>query len=140
MTDAGAPVVIDFGIAHVAGLVLPGFQGGAGTRGYAPPEQASVQTPEKTLDIFPLGVMAWEWFSGARPENGRDSIPDPSPRKKSWFGGGDDDSRSDAERAFLTLVREMLAPASERLGDVEAAAHRFEQVRAMAEAERAAAG
>lgn len=141
MTDAGAPVVIDFGIAHVAGLVLPGFQGGAGTRGYAPPEQATTQTPEKTLDIFPLGVMAWEWFTGARPENGRDSIPDPAPKKKGWFGGGgDEQARSEADKAFLTLVREMLAPAGERLADVEAAAHRFERIRELAEAERAAKG
>ena len=141
MTDAGAPVVIDFGIAHVAGVVLPGFQGGAGTRGYAPPEQATVQTPEKTLDIYPLGVMAWEWFSGARPEKGRDSVPDPAPKKKSWFGGGGDaDTHTEAERAFFTLVREMLAPAAERIADVEAAAHRFEQIRTLAEAERAAKG
>lgn len=140
VTDAGAPVVIDFGIAHVAGLVLPGFQGGAGTRGYAPPEQAEVQTPETTLDVFPLGVVAWEWFSGGRPEKGRESVPDPAPKKKSWFGGGGEDERTPAEQAFLTLVREMLAPAAERLADVETAARRFERIREMAEAERAAKG
>ncbi|MCC6918804.1 MAG: protein kinase [Alphaproteobacteria bacterium] len=133
VTDAGAPILIDFGIAHVAGLVLPNFKGGAGTRGYAPPEQAGVKTPDKRLDIYPLGVMAWEWFSGARPEKGRESVPDPAPKKKGWFGGGKDVERSDAETRFLTLVREMLAPAEERIAEVETVAQRFEQIRALAE-------
>ncbi len=133
VTDAGAPVLIDFGIAHVAGLVLPNFRGGAGTRGYAPSEQADVKTPDKRLDVFPLGVIAWEWFSGVRPEKGRDSVPDPAPKKRGWFGGGKEVERSEAETRFLELVRDMLAPAEERLADVEAAAQRFERVRALAE-------
>ena len=138
VTDAGAPVLIDFGIAHVAGVVLPGFQGGAGTRGYAPPEQAGATTPDPRLDIFPLAVIAWEWFAGARPEKGRESIPDPAPRKRGWFGGGQADERPDSERRFLELMREMLAPAEERLADVEDAARRFEQIRTLAEREAAA--
>ena len=136
VTDAGAPVLIDFGIAHVAGLVLPNFKGGAGTRGYAPPEQATTKSADPKLDIYPLGVMAWEWFSGSRPEKGRDSVPDPAPKKKGWFGGGGGEERPEAETRFLTLVREMLAPAEERPGDVEAIAHRFEQIRALAEAQK----
>ncbi|BCW87328.1 Serine/threonine-protein kinase PknD [Alphaproteobacteria bacterium SO-S41] len=140
VTDAGAPILIDFGIAHVAGLVLPNFQGGAGTRGYAPPEQGSTKSADPKLDMFPLGIMAWEWFSGARPEKGRDSIPDPAPKKKGWFGGAKEVERSEAEIRFLTLVREMLAPAEERLGDVETAAHRFEQIRAYAEQANLKAG
>ena len=92
-----------------------------------------MKAPDKRLDIYPLGVMAWEWFSGARPEKGRDSVPDPAPKKKGWFGGGKDVERSDAETRFLALVREMLAPAEERIADVETVAQRFEQVRALAE-------
>jgi tetratricopeptide (TPR) repeat protein len=133
VTDAGAPILIDFGIAHVAGLVLPNFQGGAGTRGYAPPEQADVKLPDPKLDMYPLGVIAWEWFSGGRPEKGRDSVPDPTPKKRGWFGGGKEPERSDAEIRFLELVRHMLAPADERIADVESAAQRFEQIRALAE-------
>jgi tetratricopeptide (TPR) repeat protein/predicted Ser/Thr protein kinase len=136
ITDAGAPVLIDFGIAHVAGLVLPGFQGGAGTRGYAPPEQATTKDADPRLDIFPLGIIAWEWFSGSRPDKGRDSIPDPAPKKKGWFGGGNDEERPESEVQFLILVREMLSPADERPDDVEMLARRFEQVQRLAEGEK----
>jgi tetratricopeptide (TPR) repeat protein len=136
VTDAGAPVLIDFGIASVAGLVLPNFQGGAGTRGYAPPEQASVKEADPRLDIYPLGIMAWEWFSGGRPEKGLESIPDPQPKKKAWFGGGKEEARPQSETAFLTLVREMLAPSATRLASAEMAAQRFDQIRQLAEREK----
>lgn len=139
VTDAGAPVLIDFGIAAVAGLTLPNFQGGAGTPGYAPPEQATVKTAETRLDIYPLGVIAWEWFSGARPEKGQDSVPDPAPKKRGWFGGGKTEERGQAETLFLETVREMLAPAEERLASAEECAHRFERIRTLAEAEKKAA-
>lgn len=139
VTDAGAPVLIDFGIAHVAGLVLPNFQGGAGTRGYAPPEQAETRKPDPRLDIFPLGIIAWEWFAGERPTEGRDSIPDPAPKKRGWFGGGGNEpARPEHEVLFLGLVREMLSPADERPADVEAIAERFEAIRDKAEKARAA--
>lgn len=133
--DDGNPVVIDFGIAHVAGM-MKDFKGGAGTPGYAPPEQATVKSAEPKLDIYPLGIMAWEWFTGERPAKGRESIPDPAPKKRGWFGGGDKTERAPSEVAFLELVRAMLAPAEERLDSAADVAARFERIAAIAEAEK----
>lgn len=136
ITDAGAPVLIDFGISHVAGLKLPGFKGGAGTKGYAPPEQAGSTEADPKLDLYALGIMAWEWFSGARPEGGLAGVPDPAPKKSGLGGffGGKKATLPPAETELHVLVRDMLAPANERLDSAEVAASRFDRIAKLAEA------
>ena len=55
----------DFGIAKV---VRPGFRGsGSGTLGYMAPEQA-MGHPSFRADVFSLGLVLWELWTGALPE------------------------------------------------------------------------
>ncbi len=142
VTDAGSPVLIDFGIAYVANLKLKGFKGGAGTKGYAPPEQATTTAPDPKLDVYTLGVMAWEWWTGSRPEKGLASLP-PAKAKRgvlSGLFGGDGEERTPAETDFLELVRAMMAPADKRPSDANAVAKSFEKIAAEAEEEAAKKG
>jgi tetratricopeptide (TPR) repeat protein len=132
ITDAGDPVLIDFGIAHVANLKLKNFKGGAGTKGYAPPEQSQAGAADTKLDIYALGVIAWEWFAGSRPEKGLASLPDPSAKKGMLSGlfGAKEKTYTDFEAGFIALVRTMMAPAAERPASADAVARSFEKLAA----------
>jgi len=67
-----APVIIDFGVALLAG---GRHQAGTGTPAYMAPEQASGQSVDARADLYTLGVMAHEMLTGARPDAPRSMLP-----------------------------------------------------------------
>ena len=67
-----APVLIDFGIALLAG---ERHQPGTGTPAYMAPEQARGQRIDARADLYALGVMAHEMLTGARPAPPRSALP-----------------------------------------------------------------
>ncbi len=65
LRGGGAPVLIDFGIALLAGK---GERAGAGTPAYMAPEQARGRDVDERADLYALGVIACEMLMGARPQ------------------------------------------------------------------------
>ncbi|MEZ5963664.1 MAG: bifunctional serine/threonine-protein kinase/formylglycine-generating enzyme family protein [Planctomycetota bacterium] len=69
LTAAGAPVLVDFGLAHDAsdaGLTLSGAQ--FGTPAYMAPEQVlGDRRVDARTDVYGLGVTAYEVLTGTRP-------------------------------------------------------------------------
>jgi serine/threonine-protein kinase len=63
----GSPVLVDFGIASVAGVRTEFDEKIAGTVPYMPPEQISGKRVDARTDVYALGVMAYEWLAGTRP-------------------------------------------------------------------------
>jgi tRNA A-37 threonylcarbamoyl transferase component Bud32 len=67
-----APVIIDFGVALLAGAR---HQAGTGTPAYMAPEQANGRSVDARADLYALGVMAHEILTGARPDAPRSLLP-----------------------------------------------------------------
>ncbi len=60
------PVLVDFGIAHVPGRAQVA-KDNLGTLEYTAPEQAEGEAADARADLYALGVIAYEWFTGRRP-------------------------------------------------------------------------
>src|SRR5205807_2042298 len=67
-----APVLIDFGVALLAGKHE---RPGAGTPAYMAPEQARGRDVDHRADLYALGVMAHEMLTGVRPDPPRSLSP-----------------------------------------------------------------
>lgn len=68
VTADGSVKLIDFGIARAygeAGLTEPGVL--VGTVAYMSPEQLSDADPDRSADVYALGVVAYECLTGAPP-------------------------------------------------------------------------
>ena len=90
LTSDGRAVVTDFGIARILGATSHTQTGvGIGTPEYMSPEQGQGQPIDHRADIYSLGVMAYEMFTGRVPFNAdtplaivlshiRDPLPLPS--------------------------------------------------------------
>jgi len=70
LTGDGAPVLVDFGLAHDAsdvGLTLSGVQ--FGTPAYMAPEQVAgdAKASDARTDVYALGVTAFEALTGVQP-------------------------------------------------------------------------
>ena len=63
----GGPVLVDFGIAHVAGQQETSIPQMTGTLPYMAPEQAAGARVTGQADIYALGVIAYEWLTGTWP-------------------------------------------------------------------------
>ena len=79
MIDArGAVRLLDFGVAREAdrrgrrGLTQPGLV--IGTPEYMSPEQCQGETPDERSDIYSLGVVCYELFTGRVPFRGASTI------------------------------------------------------------------
>jgi len=65
--DDGSLVLVDFGIAHVAGSRTMDEDQISGTVAYMAPEQAAGKRLDGRADLYALGVIGYEWLTGTRP-------------------------------------------------------------------------
>ena len=68
----GVVKLMDFGIARAAGGEDPGDGSTVGTPYYMSPEQARGEAVDERSDIYSVGVVLYEMFSGTRPIEGRE--------------------------------------------------------------------
>ncbi len=105
----GRAVVLDFGIARLiedegagAGSVTR-LHGGAMTPAYAAPEQLQGAPPSVAMDVYALGLIAYELVEGRRAFTATDTPRDPPPRAR----------RADADLATI-IAKAMRAEPRER--------------------------
>jgi tRNA A-37 threonylcarbamoyl transferase component Bud32 len=90
----GSPVIVDFGIAHIAGLAEKPGSVSRGSPEYFSPEQAQGAEPKPSDDMYSFGVILWEWLKGTRPTGA-------IARKSSFFGGRSEPKNADDLAAAL---------------------------------------
>jgi eukaryotic-like serine/threonine-protein kinase len=66
----GVVKLMDFGIARAAGGDEPGDSATVGTPYYMSPEQARGETVDERSDIYSIGIVLYEMFTGTRPISG----------------------------------------------------------------------
>ena len=77
INDHGRPVLADFGLARIAteSLDLWTFAGtSAGSPHYMPPEQALGKEIDHRADIYALGIVAYQVFTGRLPYHGQSPL------------------------------------------------------------------
>lgn len=77
LRDDGTPVLLDFGLAEDSRsreTLVPGRQGASGTLPYMSPEQLRAEEPRPSMDIYSLGVLAYQMMTGTLPFSGADSL------------------------------------------------------------------
>ncbi len=67
ITDEGRVKLTDFGVAHVSRLDGSSDAVMAGTPGYMSPEQTRAESVDARSDVFSIGVVAYEMFTGHNP-------------------------------------------------------------------------
>ena len=76
LARGGGVVVVDFGVARLAGAATAGSaRVVAGTPGYMAPEQRLGDTCDARTDLYALGVTLYEMVAGARPPVGETPAP-----------------------------------------------------------------
>ena len=87
--DADRPMLADFGIAlrRGGGPRLTNAGLAVGSTAYMPPEQARGADVDRRVDLYSIGVLAWEMLTGRLPYNAGDALSmalkhlqDPIPR------------------------------------------------------------
>ncbi len=63
--------IMDFGVSRVASLEAAGTNAVSGTPAYMPPEQFQGAPIDARADIYSLGIMMYEIFTGALPYSGK---------------------------------------------------------------------
>lgn len=74
ITDEGRVKLTDFGVAHVSRLDGSTDAVMAGTPGYMSPEQIRAESVDARSDVFSIGIVAYEMFSGRNPFGAMDGI------------------------------------------------------------------
>ncbi|HEY0301789.1 MAG TPA: serine/threonine-protein kinase, partial [Rhizomicrobium sp.] len=111
LREDGAPVIVDFGIAHINGVEQKPGSVSRGSPEYFSPQQARGEAPAPADDMYAFGVVVWEWLHGMRP-NARNGPA----RKSSLFGG-----RAQAKTPD-DLVADLMAAKAEDRPSAQAAA------------------
>jgi serine/threonine protein kinase len=104
----GAPVIVDFGIAHINGIAQKPGSVSRGSPEYFSPEQARGEPPAPADDMYSFGIILWEWVHGQRPT----SSFGPS-HKSSFFGGRTAPKTADELAGALTDPKGANRPAAE---------------------------
>jgi tRNA A-37 threonylcarbamoyl transferase component Bud32 len=104
----GSPVIVDFGIAHIAGIEQKPGSVSRGSPEYFSPEQARRDPPTAADDMYSFGVILWEWIHGQRPN----ASYGPS-RKTSLFGGRSEPKSADDLAGALTDPKGANRPTAE---------------------------
>ena len=98
----------------------------ARARGWRPARTGDDQERRSKLDIYPLGVAGLGVVLGQPSRKGPRPVPDPR-RRRAGSAAAAARNALKPRPASRRWCGEMLAPAEERPGDVEAIAHRFDR-------------
>jgi tetratricopeptide (TPR) repeat protein len=104
----GAPVIVDFGIAHINGIAQKPGSVSRGSPEYFSPEQARGEPPTPADDMYSFGIILWEWVHGQRPNSSFGP-----PHKSSFFGGRTAPKTADELAGALTDPKGANRPAAE---------------------------
>jgi serine/threonine-protein kinase len=77
ITDAGQPVILDFGLTLTKGshrVTYANLSSAAGTPDYMAPEQIEGQRGDQRTDIYALGIMFFELLTGRTPFGGDNNL------------------------------------------------------------------
>jgi len=117
VTYDGAPKLIDFGVARAAGEIGLGKPGG--TYAYMAPEQLRGEPFDRRADVFAVGAVAWELFTGVplfRRRNNvltmRAVVEQPPPRLGAFMPKH---QAREAERLDRVLSRALAKEADDRI-------------------------